>query len=78
MPDTPDRTPLQELQVPQGVTLADPAAAGLLQQLLLAMKLSQATQNSQSAVAERLDNLSQNGNASKANWSKEEKRSWLN
>ena len=58
MSDTLDRTPLQELQVPQGLNLADLAAANLLKQLLHAqnaINVSQAAQNSQSAVAGKLD-----------------------
>ena len=77
MPDEPERAPLQELQVPQGVNLADPAAAGLLQQLLLAqnaVNVSQATQESQSAVARTPDKQSQKGNTPRANWLKEEER----
>ena len=77
MSDTPNRIPLQELQVPQGLILADPQHVSLLQQLLLAQNatnVSQAPQNSQSDVAGKPDKQSQKGNAQRANWTREEER----
>lgn len=77
MSDSPERAPLQELQVPQGLNLADPAHVSLLQQLLHAQNaanVSQAPQNSQIAVAGKPDKQSQKGNAPRANWTQAEEK----
>ena len=63
--------------MPQGLNLADPAAASLLQQLLHAqnaINVSQTAQNSRSAVAGKPEKQSQTGSGPRANWTREEER----
>ena len=72
MSDTPDRTTLQELQVPQGLNLAGPEAASLLQQLLHAQNVINVSQTARSAVAGGPDKQSQKGSGPRASWTWEE------